>query len=313
MVKLLKKILLGLVAALILIFLIVCAIGTIPDPIPKIPPGLKGQMLDANGSQIRYYQAGQGPDILFMHACPGSIEDFDPLLGELSKKYRVTAFDRPGHGYSEDNVDRFDLNYYADSAEAVIENLGLKDVVVVGHSYGSAVALTLAIRDSPNIKSYIVMASPGYRPVDIDPITRILGIPYFGKGFVRVLRPFIGDRLIRAGIKRGWDPDQATLSESDIELRVKMWGQPKVPVARAHELLNLGDNLEENSYRYADIKKRVVIVQGKKDIITRAAWRLKYNIPGAEIILFDGVGHYPQYARPKEVIEIIERERERKP
>ena len=50
---------------------------------------------------IRYTQAGEGPDVLVLHGWGGCIESFGPVIGALCDRYRVTALDFPGHGKSD--------------------------------------------------------------------------------------------------------------------------------------------------------------------------------------------------------------------
>ena len=80
----------------------------------SIPAGFKGQHVAVHGNPIRYYQQGSGPDILLIHGSPGSIEDWDTVIDDLAKDYRVTAYDRPGHGYSGSTGNRHSYEYHAE-------------------------------------------------------------------------------------------------------------------------------------------------------------------------------------------------------
>ena len=270
------------------------------------PADAKGQYLSGQGRTIRYVQAGSGPNLLLIHGCPGSLEDFDPVFDDLTRKFRVTAFDRPGHGYSASDDNLHTLNYNARVAEDVIEKLNLKNVVVVGHSYGAGTALSMAISNSPNIRALVLISAPGYKPVDVDAISYVLGIPYVGKALSVLLSPRIGPEMIRKRLTLGFKPNEFALAPSDMDLRIKMWTQPKVPVTRARELLNLEKDLVANSRHYSNILKRVLIIQGKEDWVTKAAWKLNEDILGSKLVVLDGVGHYPQFAMPSEVVRLIE-------
>lgn len=283
------------------------AVGLAYRPKAEIPQGFAGQLVEIDGNPIRVKQAGSGPDLLLIHGCPGSVEDWDPVFDELAKRYRVTAYDRPGHGFSGSNGAEFNLDSNAEVARKLIEKLGLQDVTVLGHSYGSSTGLTLAVRRAPNVKRYVLIGSPGYKPVEVDALTRLTSIPVFGKGLCVLLSPTLGPKLIRAGARRGFRPNQDLLTDADLARRVRIWGQPKVPYARARELVTVGDDLERNSRAYKDIREPVVLIQGRNDTITRAAWKLSRDIPRSTLIEFDNVGHYSQFAKPQEVIDIIDR------
>ncbi len=301
-----KKILIG---AALLVFIALTAFGATGyfyKPKISVPPELKGEIINLRGTKIRYCQVGEGPDILMIHACPGSIEDFDPILSPLAKNFRITLYDRPGNGYSDNSGNMYTLNYNARIAEDLIAALKLKNVLVLGHSYGSGVALSMAINGNANIRALVLMGCPGYRPVSIDAISYLLGIPYVGKGLSVIASPIIGDDIIRSRLTKGFSPNENSLTSDDMELRVKMWSQPQIPVTRSRELLNLGADLEANSRHYGSIIKRVILIQGKEDWVTKAAWKLHDDIIGSQLIVMEGVGHYPQFAKPDEVVKIIE-------
>ncbi len=94
--KKIVKILLYLFAAIILILSIA---GITSRDMTKIPEDFEGKFIEISGIKIRYNQIGKGQDILFIHGVPGSIEDWEPVISSLSSNYRVTVYDRPGHGY----------------------------------------------------------------------------------------------------------------------------------------------------------------------------------------------------------------------
>lgn len=59
-----------------------------------IPSGFKGNIIDVMNQQIKIYQTGSGKDVLLIHGLPGCIEDWETIIPELSKKFRVTVYDR---------------------------------------------------------------------------------------------------------------------------------------------------------------------------------------------------------------------------
>ena len=61
-----------------------------------------GQFLDVNGQRLHAHTAGSGPDLVIIHGASGNILDWlGPVHDALTQDFRVTIFDRPGHGYSE--------------------------------------------------------------------------------------------------------------------------------------------------------------------------------------------------------------------
>jgi len=76
---------------------ILCAVSVFAE---TPPDDSKVQFVDVLNQQIRIYQAGGGQIVLLIHGLPGCIEDWETIIPELSKRFQVIAYDRPGHGFS---------------------------------------------------------------------------------------------------------------------------------------------------------------------------------------------------------------------
>ncbi len=90
-----------------------------------------------DGTTIYYKDWGKGPVVTFSHGWPLSSDAWDAQMLFLAQNgFRVVAHDRRGHGRSSQAWSGNDMNGYADDLAAVIEELDLKDVTLVGHSTG---------------------------------------------------------------------------------------------------------------------------------------------------------------------------------
>jgi len=90
-----------------------------------------------DGTQIYYKDGGSGQPVVFSHGWPLTADAWDDQMLFLGTRgYRVIAHDRRGHGRSSQPWDGNDLNTYADDLAALVEALGLRDAVHVGHSTG---------------------------------------------------------------------------------------------------------------------------------------------------------------------------------
>ena len=90
-----------------------------------------------DGTTIYYKDWGKGPVVTFSHGWPLSSDAWDGQMLFLAQNgFRVVAHDRRGHGRSSQAWSGNDMNGYADDLAAVIEELHLKDVTLVGHSTG---------------------------------------------------------------------------------------------------------------------------------------------------------------------------------
>jgi non-heme chloroperoxidase len=96
-----------------------------------------GFVTTSDGTEIFYKDWGKGQPIVFHHGWPLSGDDWDAqMLYFLDKGFRVVAHDRRGHGRSSQTDTGNEMDTYAADVLAVVEKLGLKDAIHVGHSTG---------------------------------------------------------------------------------------------------------------------------------------------------------------------------------
>jgi pimeloyl-ACP methyl ester carboxylesterase len=81
---------------------------------------------------------GGRPNLVFVHGFGCSLDDWDATIFELSDRYACVAIDLPGHGLSRP-LGENSIATFATEVNAVVESLGLNDVVFVGHSMGTKV------------------------------------------------------------------------------------------------------------------------------------------------------------------------------
>ena len=94
-----------------------------------------------DGTEIFYKDWGSGQPIVFHHGWPLSADDWDTqMMFFLSKGYRVIAHDRRGHGRSTQTANGHEMDTYAADVAAVVDALGLKNAIHVGHSTGGGEA-----------------------------------------------------------------------------------------------------------------------------------------------------------------------------
>lgn len=101
--------------------------------------------------------------LFFHHGWPLSSDDWDTqLLFFLNEGFRVVAYDRRGHGRSSQVWDGHDMDHYADDVAAVVQHLGLKNAIHIGHSTGGGeVAHYIARHGEENVaKAVLVSAVP---------------------------------------------------------------------------------------------------------------------------------------------------------
>jgi non-heme chloroperoxidase len=99
--------------------------------------GFMSTFLAHDGTTLFYRDWGVGQPIVFSHAWPASADEWDPQMFFFANQgFRAIAFDRRGHGRSEQTWEGNDIDTYADDLAALLETLDLKDAILVGHSTG---------------------------------------------------------------------------------------------------------------------------------------------------------------------------------
>jgi pimeloyl-ACP methyl ester carboxylesterase len=292
---------------LMLMFLILPG-GLLAGDSIEIPAGFVGKHIDVQGIQIRYHQVGSGPDILFIHGLPGSIEDWQPVIGELAGKYRLTFYDRPGNGFSSAEHLEYSLKQNADIALALIDRLQLSNPIVVGHSYGGCTALAMAVRKPSRVKAFVIVGGVAYPTEKVDPLFYLLRIPVLGRGIIALIPHSAGCKMMRDGILKAFTPNDTSIPDDFIDMRCKIWSQPKNLVTMAREDIQVNLDLKEIGPRYKDIVHTLYIVHGEQDqmVSVEESKKLHAILPSSKLILLEHTGHMVQYARLADLIKVIE-------
>ncbi|MCA0926787.1 alpha/beta fold hydrolase [Ruegeria profundi] len=103
--------------------------------------------IEIDGTKLHYQQIGSGTNLLLVHGLFSSIGFWwGPLAFTLAKNHRVTALDLRGHGLSGMTQRGYSANDLAKDILALADHLGLRDIHIVGHSYGGAIALAAALQ-----------------------------------------------------------------------------------------------------------------------------------------------------------------------
>ena len=294
-----------------IIFLLPFITGLFYSPNNIIPENYIGQKIEINGRMMRYYQTGNGEDILFIHGSMGCVEDWEALYPLLKDRYRITSFDRPGMGFSDIKENDYTIEGNAKIAREIIKKLDLKNVIIVGHSYGGAIALRMAIEHDANIKGYLLLAPIGYVIDDpnagiID--TKMISIPIYGEGLLVFLGPIIGGGKIEQSLLRYMKGDEALFPENFIPFRKELWNKAISMATRARQSDSYNGEIVKYSGKYNRIKHNVSIIAGENDSkqIVMQNDRMAKEIPNSKYIKLKSVNHYIQYARPNEVVKALD-------
>src|SRR3954471_7153434 len=125
-----------------------------------------GRFVEVGGVRLHYLEKGAGPPVVLLHGNVVTAEDWalSGVLDRVAARHRVVAFDRPGYGRSD--RPRGSAWTAADQAgllRRALARLGVERPVVVGHSWGTNVALALALAEPAAVRG-LVLVSGYYEP-----------------------------------------------------------------------------------------------------------------------------------------------------
>jgi pimeloyl-ACP methyl ester carboxylesterase len=114
-----------------------------------------------DGTRLFYRDWGTGHAILFLASAYVSSDVWNYTLPFfVDNGFRCIAYDRRGHGRSDEPGTGYDLDSLADDVEAVVEHLGLREFAVVGHSLGGAEAVRFIARHRDRTATRLVLLAP---------------------------------------------------------------------------------------------------------------------------------------------------------
>ncbi|MDK3075120.1 alpha/beta hydrolase [Sedimentitalea sp. JM2-8] len=203
-----------------------------------------GEIVPVRGGRIHYVAAGPtgAPPVVLIHGLSGQLQHFTYAMAELlAGDFRVIAVDRPGCGYSvRDGAELATPGEQGRMIAEALAALGVTDPILVGHSFGGAVALAMAM-DRPEQVRGLALLAPATQPQAEVPevfrglmvrtgwLRRAIGatvaVPLAAATAEKVLaavfapEPAPGDFMIRAGGALGLRPQAfVTASEDAVAL-----------------------------------------------------------------------------------------------
>jgi len=271
-----------------------------------------GQILQVRGRAVHADISGAGPDVVLIHGASGNTRDltFD-LAQRLAARYRVIAFDRPGLGWSDDVGDPgISPLGQAEILRDAARQLGVTRPVVVGHSYGGAVAMAWALQEPDGPAALVLLGGAtmpwpgglgGWYSLTSSRLGRATVVPLVS-AFAPMSRT--EDAIASIFAPDPVPPGYAAYVGAGLTLRPGSLG------TNARQVNGLRPFIVEMSQAYAQLDLPVEILHGTADTIVPAdvhAIPLSAALPDAALTLLPGIGHMPHHADPAAVVAAIDR------
>jgi pimeloyl-ACP methyl ester carboxylesterase len=236
--------------------------------------------------------------VLLLHGQPGSARDWDRVLDALGRDAEVLAVDRPGW----DGCSRAtDLEGNAAAAIGALDAHDVTRAVVVGHSFGGAVAAWLAVHHPDRVRA-LILAAPSANSRALYALDRVLAWKPAGAAVVAGAGAALSLEPVRRTIAARADLDEAYLRGlARLLTRRSSWD------AFVIEQRALLDGIPRLEPRLRQISTPTVIVAGAADrtVPTAAAELLAQQIPGAELVILRRAGHLLPHRYGEMLAEII--------
>jgi pimeloyl-ACP methyl ester carboxylesterase/CRP-like cAMP-binding protein len=244
----------------------------------------------------------EGQICLMLHGWSSSWYALSPLLPLVSRRYRTVAIDLPGYGSSDRPRQRITIDGYVDIVAHLIQQLDDKPAVLIGHSMGGMISITLALR-YPQLVERMVLLCPTisgklsfWINTFVSPITALERFSLTGN-LLAALEPYmlnVTDRLMRPASFA----DRSAISEADyhrLRADARRPGQGRV---RAECYGAMRDN--DLRGRLSAIEPPSLVIWGAEDntVPLRDAGVVAEEWPTVDLRIVPRAGHWPQFETP---------------
>ena len=276
-----------------------------------------GEPIDIGGLRMNsvFVPAGTTadlPPVVFIHGASGNLRDqMHAFRNRLEGRADLLFLDRPGHGYSERGGPE---NAFPDGQAHAIARLmdrrGIGRAIIVGHSFGGAIAASFAL-EHPEKTAGLLFLAPATHPWPggIDWYYDLAKLPVIGWLFSHIVAMPAGLLRIEGGTRSVFAPnpcpdDYIAATAPALVLRPKTFRNNAIDVA------SLLDHVRRIQPRYAEIRTPTVIVTGDTDGIVYEEIHsrgLARDIAGSELVWIRNLGHKPDYVVTDLAIEALEK------
>ncbi len=271
-----------------------------------------GQFVTVDGQRLHYEMAGSGPDLVMIHGASGSLRDMTfALRDRLTDRYRVTVVDRPGLGHSDplpQPLTEGSLAAQARVIKAAMAQLGVTDPVVLGQSYGGAVALAWALQGGP--RALVLVGSPSLPwPGTLDPWYRVTSTAVGRALAIPLASAFVPKSYIAAATTAVFAPDPVPAGY-EAHLGTALTLRRQTLAANTAQINALRAELVTMEQHYPTLTLPVELIHGTADTIVPLhihSTPLAQLLPNVTLTVIDGAGHMPHHSHSQTVIDAIDR------
>ena len=264
-----------------------------------------------NGSSstgLHFETYGSGAPVLCLHGLGASTHSFREFREPLSKHHQLILIDFKGFGASPKPKDsHYAIEEHAEHIHRFIEERDLRELTLIGNSFGGAVSLLVALRlceeNSGRLRRLILIDSGGYNQY-LPRHLKMLRTPVLGWLVLHVLPPKLAALTV---LKDSYYHDKKITKE-----QIEAYARPIADSGGRHALLEtakqiIPDNIDELIKKYPKITVPTLVIWGRQDKVIPLiiGEMLDRALPDSKLITIGHSGHIPQEETPEEVLPLV--------
>jgi pimeloyl-ACP methyl ester carboxylesterase len=269
-----------------------------------------GSFIRVRGIKLHYTDSGSGNPVVLLHGNGVTAMDWNVsgVLDGLNPGYRVIAFDRPGFGYSERPRDRsWTPAAQAELLHEALEQIGVSRPVIVGHSWGTLVALAMALDRPSKVYSLVLLSGYYFPSLRIDAMLQLPpASPVVGDLLRHTISPLLGRLMSPSVVRKLFAPAPVPQRFQRFPLALSL--RPSQLRASAEEAVLMVPSAAALEHRYGELTMPVAIIAGAGDRIVdphAQSNRLAHVVLKRDAQLVAGAGHMVHYFAPESVVAAV--------
>jgi pimeloyl-ACP methyl ester carboxylesterase len=242
------------------------------------------------GQKIKYVEAGSGPVVVLLHGMGGNSTNWAFSTPALAQKFRVLVPDQIGFGQSDKPLINYRVGTYVDFLDKFLSELKVERATLVGNSMGGWIAASYTLKYPGKVDRLVLVDAAGFAPPKDFDLNALAG-----------LNPSTRDEMKKLANLVFFNPMFKSDAAIDVLLAQRMSAGDGYTIQRLVESIHRSDDMLDG--KLSAIKQPVLIVWGREDgltLLAREGERFKREIPGAQMVVFDGCGHAPQVEKAAE-------------
>ena len=251
-----------------------------------------------NGIEIHYREVGEGFPIVFIHGYTGNSRNWALTVPALRESFRTVSMDLRGHGLSAKPVGRDDYLFdaMANDVLGLVDQLGVRECYLAGHSMGGMVAQKIALARPELVRALVL--------VDTSASPQNSSRTHMRVGLLKIAEKQGMEAAFEAQL--GMDPAADEIRSNPEAVRV--WREQFL-MTSLEAYLYCSEAMAERESLLKELRRVAIptlIVCGERDEpFMEPSRQMHEAIPGSELAIIPGAGHSPQFETPVEFNRVL--------